>query len=83
MEKVKIKVKTWDEMLKKYGWYNIPSQLKKTNIKLQKFGWCKEIEQLIPKNRIIEVEIRDYPYYGSQYHYQGYWISEDAIAKYL
>ena len=74
--KIKVRIKTWDEMVEKYGWFD------STTINLKKFGWHKELEQLIPEDRIIEVESR---YRIGEYHMVGYLygISEDAIEEYL
>ena len=74
--KIKVRIKTWDEMVEKYGWFD------STTIKLKKFGWHKELEQLIPEDRIIEVESR---YRIGEYHMVGYLygISQDAIEEYL
>ena len=74
--KIKVRIKTWDEMVEKYGWFS------STTIKLKKFGWHKELEQLIPEDRIIEVESR---YKIGEYHMVGYLygISQDAIEEYL
>ena len=83
--KIKVKIKTWDKMVKKYGWYNIGSSTNKINypnIKLKKFGWNKELEELMPEDRIVEVESR---YRIGEYYMvdSPYGISQDAIAEYL
>ena len=74
--KIKVRIKTWDEMVEKYGWFN------STTIQLKRFGWHKELEQLLPEDRIIEVESR---YRIGEYHMVGYLygISKDAIEEYL
>ena len=47
--KIKVRIKTWDEMVEQYGWYC------EGTINLEQFGWHKELEKLIPEDRIIEV----------------------------
>ena len=73
---MKVKIKSWERMVEEFGW------LGSTTINLTKFGWHKELEQLIPEDRIIEVESR---YRIGEYHMVGYLygISQDAIEEYL
>lgn len=71
---IRVRVKTWDEMVEQYGWYC------EGTINLERFGWHKELEKLIPEDRIIEVTERDEPkeYYMIDY---SYGISQNAIAE--
>ena len=73
---MKVKIKSWERMVEEFGWFD------STTINLTKFGWHKELEQLIPEDRIIEVESR---YRIGEYHMVGYLygISQDAIEEYL
>ena len=71
---IRVKVKTWDEMVEQYGWY------REGTINLEQFGWHKELEKLIPEDRIIEVIEKYKPkeYYMIDYLYG---ISQNAVAK--
>ena len=73
---IRVRVKTWDEMVEQYGWYC------EGTINLEQFGWHKELEKLIPDDRIIEVIEKYKPkeYYMIDYLYG---ISPDAIEEYL
>lgn len=71
---IKVRVKTWDEMVEQYGWFC------EDTIDLTPFGWHKELEKLIPEDRIIEVieKYKSNEYYMVNYLYR---ISQDAIAE--
>lgn len=71
---IRVRVKTWDEMVEQYGWYC------EGTINLEQFGWHKELEKLIPEDRIIEVIEKYKPkeYYMIDYLYG---ISQNAVAK--
>ena len=71
---IKVRVKTWDEMVEKYGWYC------EGTINLGQFGWHKELEKLMPEDRIIEVIEK---YKCNEYHMVShlYGISQDAVAE--
>lgn len=71
---IKIRVKTWDEMVEQYGWFC------EGTIDLNPFGWHKELEKLIPEDRIIEVieKYKSNEYYMVNYLYG---ISQDAVAE--
>ena len=73
---IRVRVKTWDEMVEQYGWYC------EGTIDLEQFGWHKELEKLIPEDRIIRVIEKYEPkeYYMIDYFYG---ISQDAIEEYL
>lgn len=82
---MKVKIKSWGRMVEEFGYIinNITEVQDKNYINLSKFFWHKDVEGVVPKNRIIEVEIRDSIGYAKQYYYQGFWISPDAIEEYL
>lgn len=82
---MKVKIKSWERMVAEFGYiiYGITEVQDKNYINLSKFLWHKAVEEYLPKDRIIEVEIRDSLTYIRQYYYQGFWISPDAIEEYL
>ena len=82
---MKVKIKSWERMVEEFGYIvnGITEVQDKNYINLSKFLWHKDVEECLPKDRIIEVEIRDSLTYIRQYYYQGFWISEDAIEEYL
>ena len=82
---MKVKIKSWERMVEEFGYIinGIIEVQDKNYINLSKFFWHKAVEECLPEDRIIEVEIRDELIYVEQYYYQGFWISEDAIEEYL
>ena len=82
---MKVKIKSWERMVEEFGYIvnGITEVQDKNYINLSKFFWYKAVEECLPKDRIIEVEIRDSLCYAIQYYYQGFWISQDAIEEYL
>lgn len=82
---MKVKIKSWERMVAEFGYIinGITEVQDKNYINLSKFLWHKAVEEYLPKDRIIEVEIRDSLTYIRQYYYQGFWISQDAIEEYL
>ena len=82
---MKVKIKSWERMVEEFGYIvnGITEVQDKNYINLSKFFWHKAVEECLPKDRIIEVEIRDSLCYTRQYYYQGFWISPEAIEEYL
>ena len=82
---MKVKIKSWERMVVEFDYIinGITGVQDKDYINLSKFLWHKSVEKFLPKDRIIEVEIRDSLIYIRQYYYQGFWISPDAIEEYL
>lgn len=82
---MKVKIKSWERMVEEFGYIvnGITEVQDKNYINLSKFFWHKAVEECLPKDRIIEVEIKDSLCYAIQYYYQGFWISPDAIEEYL
>lgn len=82
---MKVKIKSWERMVAEFGYIinGITEVQDKNYINLSKFLWHKAVEEYLPKDRIIEVEIRDSLTYIRQCYYQGFWISPDAIEEYL
>ena len=66
-----VKIKTWEQMVKEFGintWNNIDC----------KYGFTNKMEELMPKNRIIE--IHNITWYFKDIHFD---ISKDMIEKEL
>lgn len=82
---MKVKIKSWERMVEEFGYIvnGITEVQDKNYINLSKFLWHKTVEECLPKDRIIEVKIKDSLCYAIQYYYQGFWISPDAIEEYL
>ena len=82
---MKVKIKSWERMVVEFGYIinGITKVQDENYINISKFLWHRAVEECLPKDRIIEVEIRDALTYIEQYYYQGFWISQDAIEEYL
>ena len=82
---MKVKIKSWERMVEEFGYVinGITKVQDENYINISKFLWHKAVEEYLPEDRIIEVEIRDSLCYARQYYYQGFWISPDAIEEYL
>jgi hypothetical protein len=72
-----VEIKTWNQMKKEFGETNTVGGKKKIPVN---FDFTEEMEEAMPKSRIIDVEI-DHKYNG--YTYDTWLISDDMIKEVL
>ena len=82
MQIIKVKIKTWDEMVNQYG--ILPTGLGHNIIPIESFVFYEGLEKLMPSDRIIEV----YPSSDFRCYYWGVGddlrnISRGMIDQYL
>lgn len=68
MKEQKVKIKTWQEMEKEFG------SIVHGSINCDQY-FTKEMEELLPKNRIIEIDLEN--------QWNTYTITEDMIKEYI